>query len=604
MSETRSPQDDPQKSDPQESASAEETPAGDVSRRSFLRLGALAGASASVGGLWKAPPAEAAEKASAPTGLEEITIAEIQAAMESGDLTSVELVDFYLRRIEALDQHGPTVNSVLAINPQARQIARNRDRERRTTGPRGPLHGVPILLKDNIDTGDRMQTTAGSLALAGAPATRDATVARKLRQAGAVILGKANLSEWANFRGFSSTSGWSGVGGQTRNPYVLDRNPCGSSSGSAAAVSANFTAVALGTETDGSIVCPASLNGIVGIKPTVGLTSRAGVVPISHTQDTVGPYGRTVADAAAVLGALTGVDPRDPATARSAGKFHTDYTQFLDTEGLDGARIGILRIGVTGYSRETDRIFEESLQAMADAGAVLVDDADIPTMDQLLTDQAEIIVLIWEFKQDLNAYLATRTGVPVHNLADVIAFNEAHADQELKWFGQELMELAEAEIFTEADYLEALERGPRIAGPEGIDAALQIFNVEALVAPTGSPAWPTDLVNGDHFLGASSFPAAMAGYPIVNVTGGYAFNVLPVGISFMGTAFSEPTLIKLASGFEAVAPARHKPRFIPTMPLDGPSGAHRVQQLQSKAARIKVLAERLGLAKLSRLRGL
>ncbi|HKH46195.1 MAG TPA: amidase [Thermoanaerobaculia bacterium] len=575
-----------------------------MSRRSFLRLGALAGASASVGGLWKAPPAEAAEKASAPTGLEEITIAEIQAAMESGDLTSVELVDFYLRRIEALDQHGPTVNSVLAINPQARQIARNRDRERRTTGPRGPLHGVPILLKDNIDTGDRMQTTAGSLALAGAPATRDATVARKLRQAGAVILGKANLSEWANFRGFSSTSGWSGVGGQTRNPYVLDRNPCGSSSGSAAAVSANFTAVALGTETDGSIVCPASLNGIVGIKPTVGLTSRAGVVPISHTQDTVGPYGRTVADAAAVLGALTGVDPRDPATARSAGKFHTDYTQFLDTEGLDGARIGILRIGVTGYSRETDRIFEESLQAMADAGAVLVDDADIPTMDQLLTDQAEIIVLIWEFKQDLNAYLATRTGVPVHNLADVIAFNEAHADQELKWFGQELMELAEAEIFTEADYLEALERGPRIAGPEGIDAALQIFNVEALVAPTGSPAWPTDLVNGDHFLGASSFPAAMAGYPIVNVTGGYAFNVLPVGISFMGTAFSEPTLIKLASGFEAVAPARHKPRFIPTMPLDGPSGAHRVQQLQSKAARIKVLAERLGLAKLSRLRGL
>lgn len=605
MSETRSPQDDHQESEPQESASAGETATGDVSRRSFLRLGALAGAGASVGGLWTAPLAEAADaKARAPKRFEEITIAEIQAAMESGDLTSRELVDFYLQRIEELDQSGPTVNSVLAINPQARQIARNRDRERQATGPRGPLHGVPILLKDNIDTGDRMQTTAGSLALVGASAPRDATVARKLRLAGAVILGKANLSEWANFRGFSSTSGWSGVGGQTRNPYVLDRNPCGSSSGSAAAVSANFTAVALGTETDGSIVCPASINGIAGIKPTVGLTSRAGVVPISHTQDTVGPYGRTVADAAAVLGALTGVDPRDPATQRSAGKFHTDYTQFLDTEGLDGARIGVLRNGVTGYSRETDRIFEESLQIMADAGAVLVDPADIPTMDQLLTDQAEIIVLIWEFKQDLNAYLATRTGVPVHNLADVIAFNEAHAEQELKWFGQELMELAEAEIFTEAEYLEALERGPRIAGPEGIDAALATFNVEALVAPTGSPAWPTDLVNGDHFLGASSFPAAMAGYPIVNVTGGYAFNVLPVGISFMGTAFSEPTLIKLASGFEAVAPPRHKPRFIPTMPLDGPSGAHRVRQLQSKAARIQVLAERLGLAKLPRLRGL
>jgi amidase len=327
MSEMRSPENDPQESEPQESASPQETPIGSVSRRFFLRLGALAGAGASVGGLLKAAPAAAAAaetgeaKAKGPTKYEEITIAEIQAMMQAGTLTSAELVDFYLDRIEALDQSGPTVNSVLEINPQARQIARNRDRERRTTGPRGPLHGVPILLKDNIDTGDRMHTTAGSLALAAAPAPRDATVARRLRQAGAVILGKANLSEWANFRGFSSTSGWSGVGGQTRNPYVLDRNPCGSSSGSAAAVTANFTTVALGTETDGSIVCPASLNGVAGIKPTVGLTSRAGVVPISHTQDTVGPYGRTVADAAAVLGALTGVDPRDPATQRSAGKF-------------------------------------------------------------------------------------------------------------------------------------------------------------------------------------------------------------------------------------------------------------------------------------------
>ena len=578
MSETRSPKDDPQ-----EQAPEHETPAGDVSRRSFLRLGALAGAGASVAGLWNAPAeAAAAAEATAPTAFEEATIAELQAAMESGDLTALELVDFYLRRIEALDQSGPKVNSVLALNPQARQIARNRDRERRTTGPRGPLHGIPILLKDNIDTGDRMQTTAGSLALVGAPAPRDATVARKLRQAGAIILGKANLSEWANFRGFSSTSGWSGVGGNTRNPYVLDRNPCGSSSGSGAAVSANFAAAALGTETDGSIVCPASLNGVVGIKPTVGLTSRAGVVPISHTQDTVGPYGRTVADAAAVLGILTGVDPRDPGTAHSAGHFHTDYTQFLDTDGLNGARIGVLREGVTGYSNYTDAVFEQALEIMADAGAVLVD-ANIPTMDQLLTGSEEITVLIWEFKRDLNAYLATRTGVPVHTLADVIAFNEAHAEEELKWFGQELMILAEQEVFTQAEYEEAVERGPRLAGPEGIDAALAEFDVDALVAPTGSPSWPTDLVNGDHFLGASSGPAAMAGYPIISVNGGYAHG-LPIGISFMGTAFSEPTLIKLASGFEAAAHNRQKPRFLKTLPLDGPSGAHRVHLLRAQAA--------------------
>ena len=597
MSKTRSPKDDPR-----EQAPEHENPAGDVSRRAFLRLGAMAGAGASMAGLWNAPAEAAAAEAdaveAAPSDLAEATIAELQEAMESGDLSSAELVDFYIRRIEALDQRGPTVNSVLTLNPQALQIARSRDRERRLNGPRGPLHGIPILLKDNIDTHDQMQTTAGSLALAGAPAPRDATVARKLKQAGAVILGKANLSEWANFRGFASTSGWSGVGGQTRNPYVVDRNPCGSSSGSGAAVAAGFASVSLGTETDGSIVCPASLNGVVGIKPTVGLTSRAGVVPISHTQDTVGPYGRTVADAAAVLGLLTGVDPRDPATARSTGHFHTDYTQFLDPDGLDGARIGVMRNGVTGYSTDTDAIFEQALEIMADAGAILVDPTDIPTMDQLLTGSEEIIVLIWEFKRDLNAYLATRTGVPVHTLADVIAFNEAHAAEELKWFGQELMILAQEEIFSEAEYLEAVERGPRLAGPEGIDAAL--FGLDALVAPTGSPAWPIDLVNGDHFLGASSFPAAMAGYPIISVNAGYAHG-LPVGISFFGTAFSEPTLIKLASGFEAAAHNRQKPRFLRTLPLDGPSGAHRVHKLRAEA--MQRLKSRLT-SKLLRLRHL
>jgi amidase len=499
--------------------------------------------------------------------LEEATIAELQAAMGRGGLTSLILVDLYLERIAALDRSGPNVRSILEINPEARRIAKRLDRERQDQGPRGPLHGIPIVLKGNIDTADQMQTTAGSLALLGDAPQNDATVAARLRAAGAVILGKANLSEWANFRGFSSSSGWSAQGGQTRNPYVLDRNPCGSSSGSAAAVSANFCAAALGTETDGSIVCPSSLCGVVGIKPTVGLTSRAGVIPISHTQDTVGPHGRTVADAAAVLGALVGVDPRDAATANSAGHFHTDYTQFLDPDGLNGARIGVLRGGgATGYSGETDTIFEAALQTMSDAGAVLIDPAEIPTHDELNADPAEIIVLIYEFKRDLNAYLASRTGLPVHTLADVIAFNLQHSEQELKFFGQEFLELAEAEIFSEQEYLDALARGRSLAGEQGIDKVLADLDLDALVAPTGSPAWPIDLVNGDHFLGASSGPAAVAGYPIINVPAGHAFG-LPVGVSFFGGAYSEPTLIKLASGFEQASGARRKPTFVNTVPL-------------------------------------
>ncbi len=574
-------------------------PSGEVSRRSFLRWSALAGAGATVAGSWtgsaSAAPAGGPGSIAEPAReIEEATVAELQSAMERGGLTSFELVNMYLERIRELDQSGPNVNSVIQINPQARAIAKARDKERKAGNVRGPLHGIPILLKDNIDTGDRMMTTAGSLALVGAPAAQDSTVAARLRAAGAVILGKANLSEWANFRGFGSSSGWSALGGQTRNPYVLDRSPCGSSSGSAAAVSANFATVSLGTETDGSIVCPASLCGVVGIKPTVGLTSRAGVIPISHSQDTVGPYGRMVADAAAVLGALTGVDPRDPATQESAGKFHTDYTQFLDHDGLRGARIGVMRNGVTGYSNETDAIYEAAIQSMAEAGAVIVDPADLPSMDQLLSDDAEIIVLIWEFKRDLNAYLATRTGVPIHSLAEAIEFNRAHAEQELKWFGQEYFELTEAEIFTEQEYVEALERSHRLSREEGIDAALAANDLDALVAPTGSPAWPTDLVNGDHFLGASSFPAAMAGYPIINVTAGHAFG-LPVGISFMSTAYSEPTLIKLASGFEHVTRARRVPRFLPTLPL--PTGDDSLVQasngLTAFAARFERIKARI-----------
>jgi amidase len=568
---------------------------GEVSRRTFLRLGAVAGAGVPVAGLLNASAAGAHETPGPlnepAQELEEATIAELQGAMTRGGLTALSLVNMYLERIAALDQGGPEVFSVLQVNPDARRIARQLDRERRNRGARGPLHGIPILLKDNIDTGDRMMTTAGSLALVGAPAPQDATVAARLRGAGAVILGKANLSEWANFRGFNSSSGWSGKGGQTKNPYILDRNPCGSSSGSAAAVSANFAAAALGTETDGSIVCPSHANGVVGIKPTVGLTSRAGVIPISHTQDTVGPHGRTVADAAAVLGALVGVDARDPATQASAGHFHTDYTQFLDPDGIRGVRIGVPRGGgFWGYSEETDAVVEAALEAMAEAGAVIVDEAEIPSIDELNADDSEIIILIYEFKRDLNAYLATRTGVPVHTMADVIEFNLAHADRELKWFGQQWFELAEAEIFTEEEYLAALERGHRLAGPEGIDAALAEHNVEALVAPTGAPAWTTDLVNGDHFLGASSYPAAVAGYPLINVPAGFVFG-LPVGVSFMAGAFSEPTLIKIASGFEAATMARRAPRFLPTLPTDRPveSPFKRLPASSKKLDRMKEL---------------
>ncbi len=555
----------------------------ELSRRGLLKMGAVAGATVPLSGLVLGSRAAAAEdEAPGADGdfqldrpgkeVEELTIAEMTAAMAAGTLTSSHLVDVYLERIAALDQSGPGVNAVLEVNPRARQIAADRDAARRAGRTLGPLHGVPILLKGNIDTHDGMSSTAGSLALLGAPPDQDATVAARLRAAGAILLGKANLSEWANFRGFNSTSGWSGQGGLTRNPYVLDRNACGSSSGSGAGVAASFCAAALGTETDGSIVCPASINGVVGIKPTVGLTSRAGVIPISHTQDTVGPHGRTVADAAAVLGALVGVDPRDPATAGSAGRFHADYTQFLDPDGLRGARIGVARGGgFTGYSAATDAVFEEALAAMTDAGAILVDPAEIPSIDALNADQAEITVLIYEFKRDVNAYLATRHGIQAETLAELIQFNLDHADRELQFFGQEFFELSEQEIFTEAEYLEALVRGRSLAREQGIDKALTDNNLVALVAPTGSPSWTSDLVNGDHFLGASSGPCAVAGYPIINVPAGSHLG-LPIGISFMGTAYSEPNLIKVASGFEHVVQGRQAPRYRLTIGAPRPTG--------------------------------
>jgi len=542
-----------------------------LDRREFLQVGAAAAVVASpvAATLVTARPASAATERWAHPGrdIEEATIAQLQADMAAGRLTARTLVGRYLDRIRQIDRRGPRLNSVIEINPEAESIARALDRERRRGHVRGPLHGIPILLKDNIDTADRMMTTAGSLALVGDPPAQDATVAARLRAAGAVILGKTNLSEWANFRSFHSASGWSGRGGQTRNPYVLDRNPCGSSSGSGAAASANLCAAAVGTETDGSIVCPATANGVVGIKPTVGLTSRAGVVPIAHSQDTVGPHGRTVADAAAVLGGLasTEADPRDPATAPHRDLVFADYTQFLDGDGLRGARIGVARAGVTGYSEETDRVFDAAVEAMRGAGAVIVDPADIPTIDQINAGAEEVTVLVYEFLRDLDAYLATRTGVPVASLADAIAFNQAHADQELKWFGQEWFELAASDPHSQAEYEAALAEARRIGGTDGIDAVLRQHDLDAIVAPTGSPPWTTDLVNGDHFLGASSAPAAIAGYPLVDVPAGDAFG-LPVGITFMGTAYSEPTLIKLASGFEHATGARRKPEFQPTLP--------------------------------------
>lgn len=557
--------------DPRSDKSAD---AGRLSRRSFLRLGAVtatAGATMSVSGAVAAQ--SAAFQADRFGGdVIEASITALQALMSSRKMTAREIVLQYIDRINALDQAGPQIRSVIELNPEVLSIADALDAERAARGPRGPLHGIPILLKDNVDTADGMLTTAGSLALVGSRPAQDATIAKKLRDAGAILLGKANLSEWANFRSFQSSSGWSGRGRQCRNPYAIDRNPCGSSSGSAAAVAASFCAAAIGTETDGSIVCPSSICGVVGIKPTVGLTSRAGVIPIAASQDTVGPHGRTVADAAAVLGALVGVDPRDPATAASAGKVFADYTQFLDPNGLRGARIGVVRQSVTGYSPETDAIFENAVKLLAALGATIVDPADIPGIDEIGGD--EFTVLLYEFKDNLNAYLATRVPNPrfprepvLRTLEQLIAFNKAVAAVEMPYFGQEIFELAQTYgPLTDQAYRDALARSQRRGGADGIDKVMNELRLDALVAPTGSPAWPIDLINGDHFLGASSSPAAVAGYPLVSVPAGYAFG-LPVGITFMGRAYSEPTLIRLAYAYEQGAKLRRPPRFLPTLEL-------------------------------------
>ena len=514
----------------------------------------------------------AARSQSTPTStfdLDETTISDLQQRMQSGRDTSRSIAEKYLARIDALDRRGPALRSILETNPDALTIADERDVERRNGRVRGPLHGVPVLIKDNIATADRMMTTAGSVALAGARPPKDAFIVSRLREAGAVILGKTNLSEWANFRSTHSTSGWSGRGGLARNPYALDRSTSGSSSGSGAAIAANLAAAAVGTETDGSIVSPSQTNGLVGIKPTLGLLSRAGIVPIAHSQDTAGPMARTVADAAILLGAMGGADPDDPITRNSGAKGRRDYSPSLDPGGLRGARLGVVRNQLWGYSPAADRLAEKAIADMKAAGAVIVDRANIPTLGQL--SDSEFDVILYEFKADLNKYLTwLGAASPVHSLKDIIAFNSAHRDEEMPFFDQEIMEMAEKKgPLAEPAYRTALAKNRRLARTLGIDAVMAKYTLDALVAPTGGPAWLIDLVNGDGGTGSAPGPSSVtsvAGYPHITVPAGF-FRGLPVGISFFGRAWSEPTLIKFAYAYEQATKHRKGPTFAPTADL-------------------------------------
>jgi len=495
--------------------------------------------------------------------LEEAKLSQLQELMAAGKATARSISKMYLARIEELDRHGPMLNSVIETNPDALSIANALDDERKRKGPRGPLHGIPVLIKDNIDTHDRMTTTAGSLALRGSTPPRDSFVAEKLRAAGAVILGKTNLSEWANFRGAFSTSGWSGRGGQTRNPYVLDRNPSGSSSGSAVAVTANLCAVAVGTETDGSVLSPSSFCGIVGIKPTLGLISRSGIIPIAHSQDTAGPMARSVTDAAILLGALAGTDSRDPATAESSTKAQPDYRRCLDPNGLRGARFGVAR-AFFGFHPGVDALIESALSEIKRLGGQIIDPVALKKSSELET--AELDVLRYEMKADMNAYLAQLgPNAPVRTLQEIIEFNERHHEQELQWFGQEELLKSQAKgSLTDKAYLDALATCHRLARTEGIDAVMDKDNLDALIAPTSTPAHLTDWVTGDHGLGDSTTPAAVAGYPSITVPAGFVFG-LPVGISFFGRAWSEPKLLGIAFAFEQATRARRPPQFIRTI---------------------------------------
>lgn len=544
-----------------------------ASRRDFLRAAAATALAASVSPVL---PASAGSTTATTTGraatevepfeYDEKTVAELSEMMRTGRLTSRRLTEEYLERIEKVDRRGPALRSVIETNPDALAIADSLDRERRGGRTRGPLHGIPALVKDNIDTADRMHTTAGSLAMLGSRPSRDAFVVERLRAAGAVIIGKTNLSEWANFRSTRSTSGWSARGGQTLNPYALDRNPCGSSSGSGAAVAANLAAVAVGTETDGSIVCPSSATGIVGIKPTLGLVSRSGIIPIAHSQDTAGPMARTVSDAAALLNVLTGFDPRDRLTREGRGYARTDFTRSLTPAGLLGARVGVVRKSF-GFNDRVDKLMEEAIEAMRGAGAIIVDPADIPTAGQF--DESEFEVLLYEFKADLNAYLAGTGGEHPRTLKELIEFNEKNREREMPFFGQEIFLRAEKKgPLTERAYRMALRKNLRLTRAQGIDAVMTRHKLDALMAPTGGPAWTTDLVNGDHFSGGSSSFAAVAGYPNITVPAGFVHG-LPVGVSFFGRAFTETKLISVAYAFEQATKHRRPPRLLPRADLYG-----------------------------------
>ena len=543
-----------------------------VSRRAFVGAALATGAAAAASSL--PLPAIAAERRVAESrvaerrppafALDEATIADLQRMIAAGQQTSRSLCEAYLARVAEIDRAGPTLRAVLEVNPEALAIADAMDAERRAGKSRGPLHGIPVMIKDNIATADQMQTTAGSLALVGVKPPRDATVARRLRDAGAVILGKTNLSEWANFRSTHSSSGWSGRGGQTRNPFALDRTPSGSSSGSGSAVAASFCAVAIGTETDGSITSPSAAAGLVGIKPTVGLVSRSGIIPISHTQDTAGPMARTVTDAAILLSAIAGADPTDAATARSAGHVAADYTKFLDANGLRGARIGVARKRYAGYHDATDDVLKEALDAMRAQGATIVDPADIVTAGKFGDDEFE--VLLYEFKANLNSYLAAwAPNVEAKTLAELIEWNKAHAVAEMPYFKQEIFEMAQKKApLSDAKYKAAAARAKRRAGADGIDATLKKHRLDALVAPTQGPSWPIDLVYGDRpDIGSFTSPAAVAGYPHVTVPMGFDSG-LPLGVSFVGAAWSEPTLIRFAYAFEQATKHRAGPKFMAT----------------------------------------
>jgi len=538
-----------------------------MNRRDFLKTGVAGSAAAWAITATLATPAYAAMSPfSHPRSFEwdEATITQLRSALLAGRLTAATLTRHYLRRIRDLDQHGPKLNSVIELNPDAVPLAQALDRERKARGPRGPLHGIPVLIKDNIATRDKMMTTAGSLALAGAVPPADAFLVRRLRSAGAVILGKTNLSEWANFRSTHSTSGWSGRGGLTLNPYALDRNPSGSSSGSGAAVSANLCAVAVGTETDGSITSPSSYNGLVGVKPTLGLVSRSGIIPIAHSQDTAGPMTRTVTDAAILLGCMAGSDADDPATAAAAGKMAADYTAFLDVAALRGARLGVAR-KYFGILPAVDQLMEDAIAAMKSHGALVSDPADLPSHGKF--GDGEDVVLECEFKADLNKYLAwLGPSAPVHSLAEIIDFNERNKAREMPWFGQELFLKAQAKgPLTEPSYLHALAENHRLARDEGIDAVMDRLHLDAIIAPTTGPAQRTDLLWGDRDTGGCTTPAAIAGYPHITVPMGLV-DGLPVGLSFFGRAWSEPKLLGLAFAFEQMAQGRKPPRFLPSLP--------------------------------------